>query len=107
VGTLDESPYVPKQSYLLKDYLMFMLKMWVASIISILFLSAVICDPVVRITKGAIQGITSKSRDGRDFYSFITIPYAKPPVDELRFEVNFIEIYIIRYNETFIIIFYD
>jgi len=79
--------------------------MWVPYIISILFLSAVICDPVVRISKGAIQGVTSKSRDGRDFYSFTAIPYAKAPVDELRFEVNFIEIYIIRYNETLIIIF--
>jgi len=86
---------------------MFRLKMWVASLISILFLSAVICDPVVRIKKGAIRGLTLKSRDGRDFYSFTAIPYAKPPVDELRFEVNFIEMYIIRYNETYIIILYD
>jgi len=106
VGTFDESPYVPTLIYLLKDYLMFRLKMWTASIISILFLSAVICDPVVRITKGAIRGLTSKSRDDRDFYSFTAIPYAKPPVDELRFEVNFIKTYIIRYNETFIVIFY-
>ncbi|KAL5242178.1 hypothetical protein ACI65C_009588 [Semiaphis heraclei] len=60
--------------------------MWVTSFIGIIFLSAVISDPVVRITKGAIRGITSKSRDGRDFYSFTAIPYAKPPVDELRFE---------------------
>lgn len=67
--------------------------MWVTSFIGIIFLSAVISDPVVRITKGAIRGITSKSRDGRDFYSFTAIPYAKPPVDELRFEVTFVKIY--------------
>ena len=67
--------------------------MWVFSITCILFLSAVICDPVVRITKGAIRGLTSKSRDGRDFHSFTAIPYAKPPLDELRFKVNFIEMF--------------
>jgi len=81
--------------------------MWVTSIISILFLSAVIYDPVVRNTKLTIQGITSKLRDGRDFYSFTAIPYAKPPVNELRFEVNFIEIYIMRFNKTIIIILYN
>jgi len=65
--------------------------MWAVSITCILFLSAVICNPVVRITNGAIKGQISKSRDGRDFYSFTSIPYAKPPINELRFKVNFIE----------------
>lgn len=60
--------------------------MWVVSITCILFLSAVICNPVVRITNGAIRGQTLKSRDGRDFYSFTSIPYAKPPINELRFK---------------------
>jgi hypothetical protein len=71
---------------------MFSLKMWAVSITCILFLSAVTCNPVVRITNGAIRGQNLKSRDGRDFYSFTAIPYAKPPIDELRFKVNFIEI---------------
>jgi len=77
--------------YLLKNSCMFSLKMWAVSITCILFLSAVICNPVVRITNGAIKGQTLKSRDGRDFYSFTSIPYAKPPINELRFKVNFIE----------------
>lgn len=77
---------------------MFRLKMWAVTIICIVFLSAAICDPVVRTKKGAIRGQTSKSRDGRDFHSFTAVPFAKPPVDELRFMVNYcIEIfYVIR-----------
>ncbi|XP_060847593.1 juvenile hormone esterase-like isoform X1 [Rhopalosiphum padi] len=65
---------------------MFSLKMWAVSITCILFLSAVICNPVVRIKNGAIKGQNLKSRNGRDFYSFTAIPYAKPPIDELRFK---------------------
>lgn len=61
--------------------------MWWVSITSVLFLSAVYCDPVVKITKGVIRGQTLKSRDGRDYQSFTGIPYAKPPVDDLRFKV--------------------
>ncbi|XP_025194178.1 venom carboxylesterase-6-like [Melanaphis sacchari] len=60
--------------------------MWAVSITCILFLSAVICNPEVRIKNGAIRGKILKSRDGRDFYSFTAIPYAKPPIDELRFK---------------------
>lgn len=59
-----------------------------AFIACILFLNAVSCDLVVKTAKGAIRGLMLKSRDGRDFYSFTGIPYAKPPVDELRFQVN-------------------
>jgi len=67
--------------------------MWTAFITCILFYGAVTCDPVIRITKGAIRGQTLKSRDGQDFYSFTAVPYAKPPLGELRFMVNFIEIF--------------
>lgn len=62
--------------------------MWWVPISYILFLSAANCDPVVQISKGAIRGQILKSRDGRDFYSFTGIPYAKPPIDDLRFKVN-------------------
>lgn len=62
--------------------------MWWVPISCILFLSAVNCDPVVHVTKGALRGQILKSRDGRDFYSFTGIPYAKPPINDLRFKVN-------------------
>lgn len=45
------------------------------------------CEIEVQITKGSLKGLTLKSRNGRSYYSFRGIPYAKPPIGELRFEV--------------------
>lgn len=45
-------------------------------------------DYVVEITQGKLKGSILKSRNGRDFGAFQGIPYAKPPIDELRFMVN-------------------
>lgn len=45
-------------------------------------------SPIVETKSGAIRGFLSKSRLGRDFYQFRGIPYAKPPVGELRFSVS-------------------
>ena len=42
----------------------------------------------VRIKQGTLEGIVSSSRNGSKFYSFYGIPFAKPPVGELRFEVS-------------------
>lgn len=43
--------------------------------------------PIVSTTSGKLQGVISTSRDGREFYSYHKIPYAKPPIGDLRFEV--------------------
>jgi len=43
--------------------------------------------PIVNTSLGSVQSIVSKSRAGREYYEFLAIPYAKPPVGELRFEV--------------------
>ncbi|XP_050443567.1 uncharacterized protein LOC126847405 [Adelges cooleyi] len=40
----------------------------------------------VKIENGMIRGQTLRSRDGRVYLSFTGIPYAKPPVGELRFK---------------------
>jgi hypothetical protein len=45
-------------------------------------------SPVVETKLGSVQGIVSASRDGREFYEYRNIPFAKPPVEELRFEVS-------------------
>jgi hypothetical protein len=36
--------------------------------------------------KGEIRGVVEQSRDGRDFGAFYGIPFAKPPVGELRWK---------------------
>lgn len=74
--------------------LFFQFNMWLVFISCIIFLSATFvfsafCDPVIKIKTGEVRGHILKSRDGRDFFSFSGIPYAKPPIDDLRFMVIF------------------
>lgn len=45
-------------------------------------------DIIVQINQGLIRGSIFKSRNGRDIQVFQGIPYAKPPIDNLRFKVN-------------------
>lgn len=54
--------------------------------------------PVVKIETGFVSGILSKTWNGRTIYNFQGIPYAAPPVGELRFQVKFINHYIIFIN---------
>lgn len=56
-------------------------------IVWILFLKLVCCELEVRIADGILRGQVLQSRDGRTYYSFTGIPYAKPPIGELRFKV--------------------
>lgn len=43
-------------------------------------------SPVVNIREGTLQGTTGKNLDGVEFLQFLGIPYAKPPIGELRFK---------------------
>ena len=43
---------------------------------------------LIETKQGKIQGQIETSRGGRHFYAFYGIPYAEPPVGELRFEVS-------------------
>jgi hypothetical protein len=45
-------------------------------------------SPVVETKVGQVQGFVSVSRGGRKYYEFLGLPYAQPPVGELRFEVK-------------------
>lgn len=46
-------------------------------------------DIIIKVKQGKIRGIESRSAYSKHtFYSFRGIPYAKPPVDELRFRVS-------------------
>lgn len=42
--------------------------------------------PVIDLLNGRVKGEEKESRDDRDFYAYRGIPYAKPPVGDLRFE---------------------
>lgn len=76
--------------------------MHVASVITILlwtrgcYYSQVAANyrfPVVQTENGFVSGITSKTWRGRTTYTFEGIPYAAPPVGELRFKVEFVNIF--------------
>lgn len=45
-------------------------------------------DPVVDTKQGKVKGKVSKNDNGVQFYSFKGMPFAKPPVGELRFAVS-------------------
>ncbi|KAB7502036.1 Esterase SG1, partial [Armadillidium nasatum] len=42
--------------------------------------------PLVRVKQGLIKGIKENSTEGKDFYSYLSIPYAEPPNGNLRFK---------------------
>jgi len=44
-------------------------------------------SPVVTVSGGKLQGVVSYSRNGNKIYEFLSVPYAKKPVGNLRFEV--------------------
>lgn len=64
---------------------------WNVVVLAIL-LDLVYCKLELETTNGKIKGQILKSRDGRPFYSYTGIPYAKPPIGELRFKVYQYEI---------------
>lgn len=45
-------------------------------------------EPIVVTSLGSILGSVKTTRKGFDFYAFRGIPYAEPPIGELRFKVS-------------------
>lgn len=45
-------------------------------------------SPVVKIPNGTLYGRVMPTRLGRDLNAFLGIPYAAPPIGELRFKVK-------------------
>ena len=43
---------------------------------------------IVETFYGKVKGVKDKDIDNNEFYSFKGIPYAKPPINELRFQVR-------------------
>jgi hypothetical protein len=48
---------------------------------------AALADDLVTLKQGCVKGHRLTSRKGREIFAFQGIPYAKPPVGELRFKV--------------------
>lgn len=51
------------------------------------FISIAQCVVFLNTKLGRIKGLQMTSRDGRRFNAFLGIPFAKPPVGDLRFKV--------------------
>ncbi|KAG8035023.1 hypothetical protein G9C98_005445 [Cotesia typhae] len=45
-----------------------------------------VASPIVKVKNGTLEGSLMKTRRGREFLSFRGIPYALPPIGDLRFE---------------------
>ena len=52
-----------------------------------IFIQLIIADPIVKTKYGNIQGFEFKAERGSEAEVFLGIPFAKPPIGELRFEV--------------------
>lgn len=52
-------------------------------------------EPLLEISQGVLQGSVFQNRDGGTLYGFRRIPYAQPPIDDLRFKVNKILTYLL------------
>ncbi|CAG9768327.1 unnamed protein product [Ceutorhynchus assimilis] len=55
----------------------------------VIFSSVVASDdraPIVKCADGKLEGKILKSREGRDIFGYLGIPFAKPPIGNLRFE---------------------
>ncbi len=60
-----------------------------------LFLNFLLCDSdIINTHYGALSGLLGVSRGGVKYYRFCGIPYARPPVGDLRFQVitDFVEL---------------
>lgn len=53
------------------------------------------CDPTVTLSQGELVGRVFTNENGVEYYGYLGVPYAKPPIRKLRFRVSLKKIYII------------
>lgn len=55
-------------------------------LLSLLYLGGfyVKTEPIVTVSEGKLNGILQQSRNGRIYSAFLGIPYAQPPIENLR-----------------------
>lgn len=74
-------------SFLLnKRIVIFLIVLFICCVVFLVKLSLKKDECIVHIEKGIGRGILTKSPNGFEFCSFYGIPYAKPPINKLRFE---------------------
>lgn len=44
-------------------------------------------SPVVQVAEGKLRGCTKKNYNGEDILAFLGVPFARPPIGNLRFKV--------------------
>lgn len=74
------------------DSIVSVITMWRPALL-VFLLSIINCcigtlGPVAHIDDGALQGRFMTTRYGREFSAFLGIPYARPPLGHLRFQVR-------------------
>nr|UYG55601.1 carboxylesterase 1 [Arma chinensis] len=58
---------------------------WLCLFIRFFFFSVCVSSIQLKTRKGIIQGSQGTSKNGRSYHIFMAVPYAQPPVGELRF----------------------
>ena len=59
--------------------------------------------PVLRVQQGSLKGkILTSIASKREYFAFLGIPYAKPPVGDLKFKV--ISLYNNNYNRNYVVL---
>lgn len=60
-----------------------------------------LCDmacAVVELSDGKLKGTIGTNYKGEEIYAFLGIPYGKPPVGELRFQVGVLSLHEVYCN---------
>lgn len=52
------------------------------------FVAVILADDIIVLKQGSVKGHRLTTRKGREIFAFQGIPYAEPPVGELRFQVR-------------------
>ena len=53
-------------------------------------------DTLVQTTLGPVRGYADETAQGRKFFAFNALPYAKPPLGDLRFKVLELMTFLLR-----------